>query len=87
MVYTHFIGDRYPNSFDEVRKDHLCTKIFILLPWKEIFTSDQGRYENFEQAKHIDVHLVETYEKYGYKLIEVPKDTVDNRILFILEPI
>nr|WP_291101824.1 MULTISPECIES: hypothetical protein [unclassified Flavobacterium] len=52
-----------------------------------MFTGDQERYENFEQAKHIDVHLVETYKKYGYKLIEVPKDTVDNRILFILEPI
>jgi len=28
--------------------------------------------------------LKETYESYGYNLIEVPKDTVDNRILFIL---
>ena len=32
-------------------------------------------------------HLVETYQNYGYKLIEVPKDSVDNRILFILDQI
>ena len=49
--------------------------------------SDQERYENFEQAQLIHDHLVETYQKYGYELIEVPKDTVDKRILFILEQI
>lgn len=49
--------------------------------------SDQERYENFEQAQLIHNHLVETYQNYGYKLIEVPKDSVDNRILFILDQI
>ena len=87
LAYMHFIGDEYPNHFDVACKEYLYTKIFILPPWKEIFTSDQERYENFEQAKNIDLHLVETYRKYGYELIEVPKDTVDNRILFILDKI
>jgi predicted ATPase len=32
-------------------------------------------------------HLIETYQGYGYELIEVPKDTLDNRILFILDEI
>jgi predicted ATPase len=58
-----------------------------LPPWEEIYVSDQERYENFEQAQLIHDHLVETYEKYGYELIEVPKDTLDKRILFILEQI
>ena len=62
-------------------------KIFILPPWEDIYIADNERYENYEQAKLIYNHLVETYEKYGYNLIEVPKDTVDNRILFILEQI
>ncbi|MDD5149539.1 MAG: ATP-binding protein [Flavobacterium sp.] len=87
LAYMHFIGDTYPNYFDEACKNHLYTKIFILPPWEEIFTSDKQRYENFEQAQHIDIHLMETYKKYGYELIEVPKDSVDNRILFILDKI
>jgi predicted ATPase len=48
--------------------------------------SDEARYENYEQAKLIQNHLIETYQG-GYNLIEVPKDTVNNRIIFILDEI
>jgi predicted ATPase len=84
LAYMHYIGDAYPAFFDEACKDHKYSKIFFLPPWEEIYTSDDARYENFEQAKLIADHLMETYKKYGYNLIEVPKDTPDNRILFIL---
>jgi predicted ATPase len=38
---------------------------------------------DYEQAKLIQNHLIETYQGYGYNLIEVPKDTVNNRIIFL----
>ena len=53
-------------------------------PWEEIYIGDEARYENFEQAQLIYNHLVDTYQNYGYQLIEVPKDTVDRRVSFIL---
>lgn len=87
LAYMHYIGDSYPPFFDAVCKEHIYTKIFILPPWEDIYVSDQERYENFEQAQLIHDHLVETYRNYGYELIEVPKDTVDKRILFILDQI
>ena len=87
LAYMHYIGDTYPESFEQACNEHKYTKIFILPPWQEIFVSDQERYENFEQAKKINLHLIETYKKYGYELIEVAKDTVDKRILFILDEI
>ena len=87
LAYMHYIGDSYPSFFDAACKEHIYSKIFILPPWEDIYVSDQERYENFEQAQLIHDHLVETYEKYGYELIEVPKDTVDKRILFILDKI
>lgn len=85
LAYMHYIGDAYPAFFDEACREHKYTKIFILPPWEAIYESDDARYENYEQATLIYKHLKETYEGYGYSLIEVPKDTVDNRILFILE--
>ncbi|RZK12189.1 MAG: ATPase [Flavobacterium sp.] len=84
LAYMHYIGDSYPTHFDLACRDNTYTKIFILPPWEEIYTSDDERYENYEQAKLIYNHLTETYEKYGYNLIEVPKDTVEGRIDFIL---
>lgn len=87
LAYMHYIGDSYPASFDAICREHVYSKIFILPPWEEIYVSDEARYENYEQAKLIQDHLIETYQGYGYNLIEVPKETVDQRILFILDKI
>ncbi|WP_269227398.1 ATP-binding protein [Flavobacterium eburneipallidum] len=87
VAYMDYIGDSYPAHFDLACREYQYSKIFILPPWEEIYVSDAERYENFEQAKLIQNHLTATYKNYGYELIEVPKGTVDNRILFILEQI
>ena len=87
LAYMHYIGDSYPSFFDQACKDHLYTKIFILPPWEEIYISDEARYENYEQATLIFEHLKETYLHYNYKLIEVPKANISERIDFILKSI
>lgn len=84
LAYMHYIGDSYPSFFDQACREHQYSKIFLLPPWENIYESDAARYENFEQAELIHKHLVETYNSYGYQLIEVPKDTVEARIDFIL---
>lgn len=87
VAYLNYIGDQYPSHFEEACLKHTYTQIFMLPPWEEIYISDNERYEDYEQAQQIHVHLKETYQKYGYAIIEVPKDTVDNRIQFILDRI
>lgn len=87
LAYMHYIGDAYPASFDRACKDYVYTKIFFLPPWEAIYTPDEARYENYAQATLIGSHLQETYTQYGYHLIEVPKDTPQNRIEFILSNI
>jgi predicted ATPase len=85
LAYMHYIGDSYPSFFDDACKDYLYSKIFILPAWKEIYVSDDERYESYEQAVLIEEHLIETYKKHGYKLIKVPKDTIENRVRFVLQ--
>jgi predicted ATPase len=80
----HYIGDSYPAFFDQASKEHSYSKVFVLPPWEAIYESDEARYENFEQAKLIFDHLIETYKNYGYHLIEVPTGTVEERMAFIL---
>jgi len=84
LAYMHYIGDAYPAFFDKACKDHKYNSVFVLPPWQDIYVSDAERYENYEQAVLIHEHLMETYQKYGYSIIEVPKDTVENRMDFIL---
>ena len=43
------------------------------------------RYENFEEAIEIHQHLLNTYKRFGYDLIDVPFGKVETRANFILE--
>lgn len=87
LAYIKFLGDDYPDDFDLAGYNHKYSKILVLPPWEEIYTSDSERYENFEQAKEIFIHLKETYMSYGYELIEVPIGSVADRVQFVLNTI
>ncbi|OBX22225.1 MULTISPECIES: AAA family ATPase [Bizionia] len=84
LAYMDFIGDDYPEKFRESCKKHNYDLAFILKPWQDIFVSDSERYENFNQAIEIHDNLLKTYDKFGYNLLDVPFDTVENRTAFIL---
>ena len=85
LAYMDFIGDKYPPYFIDSCKDSKYDAIFILKPWKAIYTSDNERYENFDQALEIHDYLLNTYKSFNYQLVDVPFDTVENRTEFILK--
>lgn len=85
LAYMDFIGDTYPKTFVDACHKAIYDAVFILKPWKAIYTSDNERYESFEQALEIHDNLVNTYKNYNYTLIDVPFDTVENRTNFILK--
>lgn len=87
LAYMDYIGDTYPKTFVEACENAKYHQIFILKPWQEIYTSDNERYESFEQALEIHDHLMNAYNRFGYQLIDVPFDTVDNRTQFILNAV
>tara|TARA_R100001369_G_scaffold24665_2_gene45250 strand:+ start:95735 stop:96277 length:543 start_codon:yes stop_codon:yes gene_type:complete len=85
LAYMDYIGDTYPKHFITTCDTHQYDYIFILEPWQEIFTSDSERYESFEEAIKIHHHLLNTYKRFGYKLIDVPFGSIENRTDFILD--
>ena len=87
LAYMDYIGDKYPDAFVETCKNAPYNLVFILKPWEAIYRSDNERYESFDQALKIHEHLVNTYQKFNYTLIDVPFDTVENRTNFILKTV
>ncbi|AVR46460.1 ATPase [Christiangramia fulva] len=85
IAYMDFFNTPYPQTFVNTCGKHRYDEIFFLPPWEEIYQSDNERYENFEEALKISSYLYKTYKDYGYKPIEVPKDSVEKRCRFILE--
>lgn len=61
--------------------------VFMLPPWEDIYETDNERRENYEDAVKIYESIKKAYASLSYKLIEVPKDTLPNRVLFILKKI
>jgi predicted ATPase len=84
IAYMDFVKETYPDNFNEACKKTPYDYVFLLRPWKAIYTQDNERYETFEQASKIHSFLVDSYTKFGYKLIHVPFDTAENRVNFIL---
>jgi len=77
--------------FDELRtacETYRYNKtVFMAPPWKEIYTTDSERKQNYQEA--IDTHrmLVAVYEEYGYQVIELPKVSPDERATFVIAQI
>ncbi|GAA4322597.1 ATP-binding protein [Pontixanthobacter gangjinensis] len=87
VAYMDYFNTAYPPIFHRTCEENRYDLIFILPPWKEIYTSDNERYETFEEALKISSYLYSTYRRYGYDPIEVPKLSVEDRTNFILNKI
>ncbi len=83
-AYMDYIGTPYPNSFNSACETYKYYRIFLLPPWKEIYTQDNERYETYEEARTIYKYLRQGYEKYGYEVFEVPLSSAEERVDFIL---
>ena len=53
-------------------------------PWEEIYQTDNERKEAFSQVESLYTILKETYTELGFSIIEIPKDTLDNRTEWII---
>lgn len=84
IAYMEYFDTSCPAEFIKACKDHIYDLVFILPPWKDIYTSDNERYETYEEAQQISRFLSRTYQQYGYDPIEVPIGPVNDRAEFIL---
>jgi len=83
-AYMNYISIDYPKTYVHQSTIYRYDFVFLMPPWEDIYITDNERYENFEQALAIHNHLERTYKNLGYKIIEVPKGTIESRVDFIL---
>jgi len=88
FAYMNYLGVSYPEIFvEESKNNKYHQKAFLMPPWKDIYITDNERYESFEQSLAIHNHLKTAYSSLGYEIVEVPFDTVNERVAFILDHI
>lgn len=84
-AYLDFARLRVPKIVETACANYRYDQVFLLSPWESIFTTDNERYENFEQAIEIHDNIKNTYNAFGYNLTEVPKATIAERAAFIIK--
>jgi len=86
-AYMNYFNTNYPTSFLEKSHKYKYDKIFIFSPWEAIYTSDNERYETFQESILIDDFLQDAYKEIGYNLIKVPFGSIKERTDFVLNAI
>ncbi len=87
IAYNNFIKTDSSKETIEASKSYTYDFIFFFPTWKKIFKNDKERYESFEEALQIEKNILETYKKLNYKIIDVPKENINNRVNYILNTI
>ena len=61
--------------------------VFFAPPWPEIFVADAERIEDLEHAQRIYGPMRDVYEELGYRIIDLPKLPVAQRLAFVKDVI
>ena len=84
--YLRLTGLPVPTHVEAAaRAFHYNRRVFIAPPWPEIFARDRERRQSYDEAVRTCDAMVETYTRYGYELVELPRVPVEQRTRFILE--
>ncbi|MBM1106845.1 ATP-binding protein [Aurantibacter crassamenti] len=85
LAYMNFYQQELKSEFIDAAAAYQYDLVFLLPMWKEIFATDEERFESFEVGLKIQDYLRKSYTDYGHNVIEVPFDSIENRIDFILK--
>ena len=61
--------------------------VFFAPPWEEIFFADEERKHSFADAVSEYNRLLKFYPQSGYRIINLPKITIEDRLQFMLSKI
>ena len=85
MTHHSLLGESETNAL--LKQYQYNTTVFIFTPWREIYTTDAERDQDFPHAERVFAHIKAWYRRCGYTITEVPRAPVVDRVTFILDRI
>lgn len=88
IAYMKYWNEKYPVSWEkDIHQYRYYSKVFYTNPWQKIYKQTNNRKETFEEAKKIDKFLRKTYLNLKYKIIDIPQESISERLKFIINSI
>ncbi len=85
LAYMDCFDQVYGAEFEDAARSNPYDLIFLMPPWREIHVVDNERFESFEESLLVNTCLLNRYTALGYDVQIVPKNTVADRVDFILD--
>jgi predicted ATPase len=60
-------------------------QVFVFPPWREIYQTDAERRQGWAEAEATFGRILRGLERFGYRPLTVPRDTVGARAAFVLD--
>ena len=73
--------------WEELLKNYDYDMVFFFPSWKDIYTKDKNRVEEYEEANRISPYIDKVYEESSIPKIKVPYESINERVAFILNNI
>ncbi|MCJ8140262.1 AAA family ATPase [Falsirhodobacter halotolerans] len=84
--YLSLSGLRIPAHVEAAAKTYRYNRMAFIAPyWEAIFGQDAERKQDHEEAEATHQVMADTYSRFGYQLVELPKVTVEERVAFVLD--
>jgi predicted ATPase len=77
-------GLSVPDGWRKVSRGY-ATTVFFAPPWREIYVNDAGRPQIFAEASELSTHIRRAYEDYGFRLVDLIKNSVADRRRQVLD--
>lgn len=86
LAYAAMIGYNPPEALlSEALDCRYHHKVFMLPPWRDIYTTDTERKQSWEEALQTQHILTKTYKNLGYETVTVPRLALAARSRFVQE--
>jgi predicted ATPase len=83
VAYAVMLGVDATRSLLASQRHRYNNEVLLLEPWEEIYVVDEERTMSFADTVAFHRALTDAYERAGYSLVEVPRDSIDNRAAFL----
>lgn len=87
IAYASLFGLDTNSAINTAELFRYNKKVFFTPAWKDIYTTDEDRKLSFDESSAFGDVIRSNYEKLGYDILEIPKDTPNNRAKFILNTV
>jgi len=84
--YLRLVGLPVPKHMEQSVESYRYNRmVFVAPPWPEIYGRDNERKQDFAEAVRTYETMVTTYADYGYQVVEIPRDSIESRMRFVLD--